>query len=103
MARNIRKEDHPIQFQIARLRKRCAINSEKIRLIGKGLVMISIPFAMMYASRGIEKYNRAQARRFEANLQWIENMSSEEMNKIWKPKDQQAILEYVKKVRGSER
>ena len=103
MVRNISKKDHPIQFQIARLRKRCALNSEQIQLIGKGLVMISLPFAMMYASRGIEKYQKAQEKTREDAIHSYEEMPQEQKDKVWNQKQQEALDAYVKKIRSGER
>lgn len=103
MARNISKQNHPIQFQIARLKRRSALNAEKIQLIGKGLIMISLPFAMMYAARGITKYQQAQEKNREAAMHRFEEMPAEQRDKIWKKDQQEALFKYIKNARGIEK
>lgn len=106
MGKNIRKKDHPIQFQIARLHRRCANNFEKVKLIGKGLMAIAVPLGIIYGARElpttIEKIKKKQAENREVAMRRFEEMPAAERDKIWTQEQQEAIFEHIDKVRARE-
>ena len=106
MGKNIRKKDHPIQFQIARLHKRCAENFEKAKLIGKGLLAIVVPLGIIYGAGKLpeitEKIKQKQAENREAAMRRFEEMPAAERDKIWTQEQQEAIFEHIDKVRARE-
>ena len=107
MAKNIRKKDHPIQYEIARLRRKFAENADNIRFVGKLLALMSIPILLNYTLKKlpalIENIKDQQALN-RANAIWrFENMPVEERNRIWTKKQQEAIFEHIDNLRAKER
>ena len=107
MAKNIRKKDHPIQYEIARLRRKFAENANNIRFVGKLLALMSLPFLGLYTAKKIptviENIKEQQAINRENAIWRFENMPAKERDKIWTKEQQDAIFDHIDNLRAKER
>ena len=103
MNKNFKRKDHPIRYEIVRLKRYCAWNSEKIKLISQGLLAISLPLATMYGMTKIpaciDAIRLSQLENRERAHRRFEEMSASERDKIWTQEQQDAIFKHIKKVR----
>ena len=107
MAKNIKRKDHPIQYEVARAKRRIAENAENIRFIGKIAALISLPFLMHYAIKklppAIEKFQEQQEVNRQNAIWKFENMPAEKRDKIWTKEQQDAIFKHIDNLRAKER
>ena len=107
MAKNIKRQNNPIQYEIARLRRKFAENAENIKFIGKIVALMSLPllthFAIKKLPLAIEKIKEQQALNRENAIWHFENMPAKERDKIWTKEQQEILFKQIDDLRSKER